>query len=122
MAGGAAEPRMEAAFPRMMAIDIICHSRAVSLQSPVALDISLPSSTKNLDAAEPTTPDVSTATGTKMYCEEMKEYLCIFRASAARAADPGLREQATKTLSEKVSVQVESRARHFRWQMGRLET
>ena len=84
------DPMIAAAFPRMMAIDNRCHNQAVSRRSPVDCDIRLPSSLKNRQAAGPTTPDVSTATGTKRYCSEMDEYRWILRFSAALAAEPGL--------------------------------
>ena len=114
------DPRIDAAFPRMMAIDIRCHSHAVSLRSPVDCDIRLPSTLKNLEAAGPTTPDVSTASGTKRYCSAREEYRCILRFSAARAADPGSRAHATTADSEKVSVHVESHAKHFPLANGKV--
>ena len=80
---------MAVELPRTIANEILCISHSVSRLSLVESDNLEPRSFRNAIEDGPIAPDVSTATGSKMYLSVRAEYLATFRASAFLAADEG---------------------------------
>ena len=98
----------EAAFPRMIAREILCLKNVVSLFSPVRPEIRWPNSATKLLVDLPRTPEVSTAMGSKRYLEDRLEQNCLFLSSALVAAEPGLCAVSLMFDLQKVSLHVAS--------------
>ena len=103
--------KIDAELPRMTEMEILCLSQWVSLLSCVQLVIRFPSSDMNQELDSPSTPVVSTATGSNRYVDRRLLYVIRFRASAFVAADPGVRADSPNAVLLKVSVQVVSQHR-----------
>ena len=102
--------RIEAALPRVMAIEILCRSHSTSLLLPVFPFILLPNSAINLSVCFPYTPVVLKAIGTKRYLSWRDAYLSTLDFSALDAVAPGL--CAASLMDDKLKVSQHVASQH----------
>ena len=114
--------KTDAALPRVTAREILSISHEVSRLSPVTADTCLPNLRKKATVEGPSTPVVSTETGSNKYRSVRARYRSRLRVSAAAAAEPGATAASTTEVVLNVSTHVASHARHFPWLYGNIVT
>ena len=87
------------------------HSAGLSPVTGARAEIRRPISRRSLLLLVPSTPLVSTATGSNLYLSASPEYFRRLSSSAASAAAPGRRDVLPIAVWQKVSVQVASQQR-----------
>jgi len=104
-------PRIDAAFPRWIAISILWRRNAADRRSPDTHEIRLPSSATKLSVSSPQVPRVSNAIGTKVFYIASAWYFVFLWVSASDAADPAARDVLIKCDVARVTEHVKSHTR-----------